>query len=161
MAPDSPQAFDGKAFVRTLSTSPGVYRYFDADGELLYVGKAGNLKKRVGSYFLKPRLEPRIAAMIAQIARCEITVTRTEGEALPAGVPFLRHIGIYAYRAGFLAQYARLARTPLEQAESLEQLRVLEHGHAIAVRLTPEPFPPGIDTEADLVRAGQWLQAQR
>ncbi|KZV15185.1 3-deoxy-manno-octulosonate cytidylyltransferase, mitochondrial-like [Dorcoceras hygrometricum] len=81
-------------------------------------------------------------------------------EAVPAGVPFLRHIGIYAYRAGFLAQYARLARTPLEQAESLEQLRVLEHGHAIAVRLTPEPFPPGIDTEADLVRAGQWLQAQ-
>jgi 3-deoxy-manno-octulosonate cytidylyltransferase (CMP-KDO synthetase) len=79
---------------------------------------------------------------------------------LPEGVPFLRHIGIYAYRAGFLAQYARLARTPLEQAESLEQLRVLEHGHAIAVRLTPEPFPPGIDTEADLARAGQWLQAQ-
>ncbi|WP_426661309.1 excinuclease ABC subunit UvrC [Rhodanobacter aciditrophus] len=82
MASDSPQAFDGKAFVRTLTTSPGVYRYFDAQGELLYVGKAGNLRKRVGSYFLKPRLEPRIAAMIAQIARCEITVTRTEGEAL-------------------------------------------------------------------------------
>ncbi|BBD79126.1 excinuclease ABC subunit C [Aerosticca soli] len=74
--------FDGKAFVRTLPSSPGVYRYFDAAGELLYVGKAGNLKKRVGSYFLKPRMEPRIAAMIAQIARCEITVTRTEGEAL-------------------------------------------------------------------------------
>ncbi|MDE2280993.1 MAG: excinuclease ABC subunit UvrC [Xanthomonadaceae bacterium] len=82
MESDTPQAFDGKAFVRTLTSSPGVYRYFDADGELLYVGKAGNLKKRVGSYFLKPRLEPRIAAMIAQIARCEITVTRTEGEAL-------------------------------------------------------------------------------
>ena len=82
MQPASPPAFDGKAFVRTLTTSPGVYRYFDADGELLYVGKAGNLKKRVGSYFLKPRMEPRIAAMIAQIARAEITVTRTEGEAL-------------------------------------------------------------------------------
>jgi excinuclease ABC subunit C len=77
-----PQAFDGKAFVKNLSTSPGVYRYFDEDGELLYVGKAGNLKKRVGSYFLKPRMEPRIAAMVSQIARTEITITRTEGEAL-------------------------------------------------------------------------------
>ncbi|MET0330961.1 MAG: excinuclease ABC subunit UvrC [Dyella sp.] len=77
-----PQPFDGKAFVRHLTQSPGVYRYFDEDGELLYVGKAGNLKKRVGSYFLKPRMEPRISAMVAQIARAEITVTRTEGEAL-------------------------------------------------------------------------------
>ena len=77
---------------------------------------------------------------------------------LPEAVPFLRHIGIYAYRAGFLQQYAALTRTPLEQAESLEQLRVLEHGHAIAVRLTPEPFPPGIDTEADLQRAEAWLR---
>ena len=77
-----PLPFDGKAFVRTLTSSPGVYRHFDAAGELLYVGKAGNLRKRVGSYFLKPRMEPRIAAMVAQIARVEITVTRTEGEAL-------------------------------------------------------------------------------
>ncbi len=77
--------------------------------------------------------------------------------ALPDEVPFLRHIGIYAYRAGFLKRYTQLARTPLEQAESLEQLRVLEHGYPIAVRLTPEPFPPGIDTEADLARAEQWL----
>ena len=82
MAPETAPAFDGKAFVRTLTSSPGVYRYFNAEGELLYVGKASNLKKRVGSYFLKPRLEPRIAAMIAQIARCETTVTRTDGEAL-------------------------------------------------------------------------------
>ncbi|WP_243048919.1 excinuclease ABC subunit UvrC [Dyella sp. RRB7] len=82
MQPSSPQAFDGKAFVKNLTTSPGVYRYFDADGDLLYVGKAGNLKKRVGSYFLKPRMEPRIAAMVSQIARVEITLTRTEGEAL-------------------------------------------------------------------------------
>jgi 3-deoxy-manno-octulosonate cytidylyltransferase (CMP-KDO synthetase) len=81
-------------------------------------------------------------------------------DALPADVPFLRHIGIYAYRAGFLRQYTGLSRTPLEQAESLEQLRVLEHGHAIAVRLTPEPFPPGIDTEADVARAERWLAAQ-
>ena len=81
--------------------------------------------------------------------------------ALPSGTPFLRHIGIYAYRAGFLRRYTRLPRTPLEQTESLEQLRVLEHGHAIAVRLTPEAFPPGIDTEADLERAELWLRSHR
>ncbi|MBX3688868.1 excinuclease ABC subunit UvrC [Dokdonella sp.] len=75
-------AFDGKAFVRTLSSAPGVYRMFDADDVLLYVGKASNLKKRVGSYFLKPRLEPRITSMIGQIARMETTVVRTEAEAL-------------------------------------------------------------------------------
>ncbi len=78
---------------------------------------------------------------------------------LPSGTPFLRHIGIYAYRAGFLDRYTHLPRTPLEQTESLEQLRVLEHGHAIAVRLTPEPFPPGIDTESDLQRAEHWLRS--
>jgi excinuclease ABC subunit C len=82
MQPISQPSFDGKAFVKNLTGSPGVYRYFDDADELLYVGKAGNLKKRVGSYFLKPRMEPRIASMISQIARCEITVTRTEGEAL-------------------------------------------------------------------------------
>jgi excinuclease ABC subunit C len=75
-------AFDGKEFVRTLTTSPGVYRMLDAAGEPLYVGKAGNLKKRVSSYFLKPRMEPRIAAMVAQIARIDVTLTRTEAEAL-------------------------------------------------------------------------------
>jgi 3-deoxy-manno-octulosonate cytidylyltransferase (CMP-KDO synthetase) len=78
-------------------------------------------------------------------------------DVLPSEVPFLRHIGIYAYRAGFLKRYTQLSRTPLEQAESLEQLRVLEHGFPIAVRLTPEPFPPGIDTEADVERAERWL----
>ncbi|WP_426689943.1 excinuclease ABC subunit UvrC [Rhodanobacter ginsengiterrae] len=82
MQPAQSPPFDGKAFVHTLTSAPGVYRHIDAAGELLYVGKAGNLKKRVGSYFLKPRMEPRIAAMVAQIARVEITVTRTEGEAL-------------------------------------------------------------------------------
>jgi 3-deoxy-manno-octulosonate cytidylyltransferase (CMP-KDO synthetase) len=76
---------------------------------------------------------------------------------LPPGLPFLRHIGIYAYRAGFLRRYAQLPRTPLEQLESLEQLRALEHGHAIAVRIAPESFPPGVDTAEDLLRAERLL----
>lgn len=73
--------------------------------------------------------------------------------AIPEGLEVLRHIGIYAYRAGFLKAFARLPATPLERAESLEQLRALEHGHVIAVRTTPEAFPPGVDTEEDLARA--------
>lgn len=79
-------------------------------------------------------------------------------ETLPEGVPFLRHIGLYAYRAGFLRRFAQLPPTPLEKAESLEQLRALEHGHAIQVAMTPEPFPPGIDTEEDLARAHMHLK---
>ena len=67
-------------------------------------------------------------------------------------MPFLRHIGIYAYHAGFLRTLAKLARSPLEKAESLEQLRALEHGHAIAVAIAPEPFPAGVDTVEDLIR---------
>ena len=80
-------------------------------------------------------------------------------EALPADVSFLRHIGIYSYRAGFLRRFAALPRTPLEQVESLEQLRALEHGHRIAVRETPAPFPPGVDTLEDLARAEAHLAA--
>ncbi len=69
----------------------------------------------------------------------------------------LRHIGIYAYRAGFLRRFAALPPGRLEKVESLEQLRALEAGFRIAVALTPEPFPPGVDTEEDLHRAEAWL----
>jgi 3-deoxy-manno-octulosonate cytidylyltransferase (CMP-KDO synthetase) len=71
--------------------------------------------------------------------------------------PFLRHIGIYAYRAGFLRRFTALPPTPLERTESLEQLRALEHGHAIAVRIAPEPFPPGVDTAEDFARVERLL----
>ncbi|HLS84244.1 MAG TPA: GIY-YIG nuclease family protein, partial [Arenimonas sp.] len=75
-------AFDGKAFVRELTTAPGVYRMLAADGSVLYVGKAASLRKRVASYFLKEQPSRRIALMVAQIAAIEVTVTRTESEAL-------------------------------------------------------------------------------
>lgn len=67
--------------------------------------------------------------------------------------PCLRHIGLYAYRAGFLRVFQSLPPGRLEQLEALEQLRVLEAGHRIAVALSPAAFPPGIDTEDDLRRA--------
>jgi 3-deoxy-manno-octulosonate cytidylyltransferase (CMP-KDO synthetase) len=72
---------------------------------------------------------------------------------MPDSGQWLRHIGIYGYRAGFLRRFAAMPPGRLEQVESLEQLRALEAGHRIAVALTPEPFPPGVDTPDDLARA--------
>lgn len=74
--------FDGKAFVRSLTSAPGVYRMLAADGNVLYIGKAAALNKRVASYFNKNLPSQRIASMVLQIAAIEVTVTRTEAEAL-------------------------------------------------------------------------------
>jgi excinuclease ABC subunit C len=74
--------FDGKALAQTLAAGPGVYRMLDAEGAVLYVGKASSLRKRVGSYFARPQMDPRLMAMVSRIAAIETTVTRTEGEAL-------------------------------------------------------------------------------
>jgi 3-deoxy-manno-octulosonate cytidylyltransferase (CMP-KDO synthetase) len=76
---------------------------------------------------------------------------------LPAGDAWLRHIGIYGYRAGFLRRFAELPPGRLERIESLEQLRALEAGFRIAVGITPAPFPPGVDTPEDLERAERRL----
>lgn len=75
--------FDGKAYCRTLTARAGVYRMFDADGALLYVGKARNLRKRVESYFGSPaRLSPKTRVLVSRIASMEVTATHTETEAL-------------------------------------------------------------------------------
>ena len=74
--------FDGRKFSRRLTAGPGVYLMRDADGTALYVGKAGNLRKRVSSYFdARPKIE-RIMRMVARIQSIEISLTRTEAEAL-------------------------------------------------------------------------------
>jgi len=73
-------------------------------------------------------------------------------QAMPHELGALRHIGLYAYRAGFLRTYASLASSPLERYEMLEQLRVLWHGHRISLGITPLAPAPGVDTPEDLER---------
>ena len=74
------------------------------------------------------------------------------GAPISADLPVLRHIGLYAYRAGFLKTYAQLAPSLLERCEVLEQLRVLWHGYRISVGVTASAAAPGVDTPEDLAR---------
>ena len=84
-------------------------------------------------------------------SRALIPFVRDAGE-FDAAFPYLRHIGIYAYRVAALKRYPLLAATPLEEAEKLEQLRFLEHGLRVAVGVVSEAPPPGVDCEADVRR---------
>lgn len=80
--PETIQPFDHKAYLKHLTARPGVYRMYDADGQLLYVGKAKNLKNRVSSYFRSRGLTNKTLALVARIQRIDTTVTHSETEAL-------------------------------------------------------------------------------
>jgi 3-deoxy-manno-octulosonate cytidylyltransferase (CMP-KDO synthetase) len=79
--------------------------------------------------------------------------------ALPKSVQFLRHIGLYAYRASFLKRYVSWEPAPIETAESLEQLRVLWHGERIHVGVASESPGPGVDTANDLAKVARLIGA--
>nr|MDQ3036488.1 3-deoxy-manno-octulosonate cytidylyltransferase [Myxococcota bacterium] len=78
-------------------------------------------------------------------------------DVLPEGVPYLRHLGLYAYRAGTLRELAAAPQVASERAESLEQLRALELGIGISVTILDEAPPPGVDTAEDLERVREVL----
>ena len=78
----SPPRFDAKVFVDSLPGRPGVYRMLDANGDILYAGKARNLKSRVGSYFQPSNVQPKVQALIAKTVNMEVTITNSETEAL-------------------------------------------------------------------------------
>jgi 3-deoxy-manno-octulosonate cytidylyltransferase (CMP-KDO synthetase) len=77
---------------------------------------------------------------------------RSAGDQWPADLQALRHVGLYAYRAGFLQRFRQLSPAPIELAEKLEQLRALWHGSRIAVLQVDASLPPGVDTPQDLAR---------
>ena len=81
--------------------------------------------------------------------------------ALPPGLPIYRHMGIYAYRAGFLKNYPRLESAPIERFEALEQLRALWHGYRIAVMISEATAAPGVDTAADLALVRSLMDEKR
>ena len=82
MTDDVKIKFDAKAFLKNLTQLPGVYKMFNLKNEIIYIGKAKNLKKRVASYFNNSTASPKQQAMVAKVAHIEVTVTHTEGEAL-------------------------------------------------------------------------------
>ena len=100
------------------------------------------------------------AGMAMYFSRAPIAWWRDRPTAIPTALPQpapLRHIGIYAYRAGFLREFPKLVQAPMELSEALEQLRALWHGHKIAVYLSETAPGPGVDTPQDLERVRRLL----
>ncbi len=105
---------------------------------------------------------PNVVKVVTDIHGCALYFSRAPipyardayaaGDEVPPGLPVRRHIGIYAYRAGFLGVYARLTPAEIETYESLEQLRVLWHGYKISVAVTEHAPAAGVDTPDDLQR---------
>ena len=99
------------------------------------------------------------ASRALYFSRAPLPWWRDGGGAPPGNPAPLRHVGLYAYRAGFLRAFPSLPAAALEQAEALEQLRVLWHGHRIAVHVSDHAPGPGIDTPADLARVRAQFEA--
>ena len=91
-------------------------------------------------------------------SRAAIPFCRDSQDADAAGL--LRHVGLYAYRAGFLRHYRKLETAPIERVEKLEQLRVLWHGMKIYVGMAAQMPGPGVDTEADLLSVARLIERQ-
>jgi len=124
----------------------------DCDGYALYFSRAPIPWAR--DAFSSVTLSP---VTLSPVTLSPVTLTRGI-RSLPAGLPALRHLGLYAYRCGFLRAYSRLRPVAIERAEALEQLRALAHGYRISVTVSAAAPHPGIDTPADLQRLRRLLR---
>jgi 3-deoxy-manno-octulosonate cytidylyltransferase (CMP-KDO synthetase) len=135
------------AVAKTLAASP------DAA-----MATAAHPLEEAGAFF-----DPNIVKVVCDAHGCALYFSRApipwardafarERDALPANLPVLRHVGIYAYRVAFLRRYAELEVSPIEQWEALEQLRVLWHGERIVVSTIDAAPVAGVDTPEDLAR---------
>ncbi|MBW7861434.1 MAG: 3-deoxy-manno-octulosonate cytidylyltransferase [Rhodocyclaceae bacterium] len=135
------------AVAKTLAASP------DAA-----MATAAHPLEEAGAFF-----DPNIVKVVCDAHGCALYFSRSpipwardafarERDALPANLPVLRHVGIYAYRVAFLRRYAELEVSPIEQWEALEQLRVLWHGERIVVSTIDAAPVAGVDTPEDLAR---------
>lgn len=108
------------------------------------------------------RTNPNVVKVVRNVRGEALYFSRSvipfERETMPNESDYLRHLGIYAYRAAYVQRYLGYARTTLEHVESLEQLRALWYGDRIHVDVLDENPAPGIDTPEDLERLNRWLQ---
>lgn len=105
-----------------------------------------------------PNVVKLVQARDARVLYFSRSILPFDRDANPEPQAFKGHIGLYAYRAGFLKQFSSLEMSPLEQREKLEQLRALWHGFQIVSSEAPQKPGPGVDTEADLERVKQLIQ---
>ena len=108
--------FDHEAFLKTVTTEPGVYRMFNDQDEIIYIGKAKNLKKRLSSYFSLTQKHPKTLALVSHIVRIEVTITHTETEAL-----ILEH--------NFIKQHKPKYNVLLRDDKSYPYLFLSDHKH--------------------------------
>ena len=147
-------AIHGEAAMRNPNIVKAV---LDKNGNALYFSRAPIPYPR-DAFMALSAAEGRVDCPSSLVG--EVGGGEAAQSALPQDLPVLRHIGIYAYRAGFLRAYSQLTPCALEQFEALEQLRALYHGYKIGVTIAAEAPPAGVDTQADLDLARKIFEKQ-